>query len=304
MTNSPLTDFDALWDYNDPAATEKKFRDLLPAAQASGDISYLAQLLTQIARTEGLQRKFDDAHRTLDQAQAMLTPDIKLAHVRYLLERGRVFNSSGKPSEARPLFIEALELAQQIGEDNYAVDAAHMMGIIEPPESALDWNLKALAMAESSTQPRARKWLGSLYNNIGWTYHDMKEYEKALDIFQKALAWREQAGDPATIRIAKWCVGRTLRSLNRIPEALKIQETLLAEQQQAGSNDGYVYEELGECLLALGQSDTAQPHFAHAYAELSQDAWLVVNESARLERLKKLGSTHGNSGDSASHTKV
>jgi tetratricopeptide (TPR) repeat protein len=290
LTDSPLPDFDTLWDYSNPAATEQKFRDLLPAAQSSGDTSYLAQLLTQIARTEGLQRRFDDAHRTLDQVQAMLTADHKLARVRYLLERGRVFNSSGKPANARPLFLEALELAREIGEDNYAVDAAHMLGIIEPPQSALEWNLKALAMAESSAQPRARKWLGSLYNNIGWTYHDMQNYERALEIFRKALAWREQAGEPDTIRIAKWCVGRTLRSLGRVQEALALQQALLTEHQQAGSKDGYVYEELGECLLALGQPDNARPHFARAYAELSQDAWLVANESARLERLKQLGS--------------
>jgi hypothetical protein len=28
-----LTDFDKLWDYRNPAATEEKFRALLPAAQ-------------------------------------------------------------------------------------------------------------------------------------------------------------------------------------------------------------------------------------------------------------------------------
>ena len=289
LADAPLTDFDTLWDYNDPTATEQKFRDVMPAAQSSGDNDYLAQLLTQIARTEGLQRKFDDAHRTLDQVQAMLTADHKLAHIRYLLERGRVFNSSGQRDKARPFFLESLELAQQIGEDTYAVDAAHMMGIIEPPESALNWNLKALDMAESSSQPRAHKWLGSLYNNIGWTYHDMQQYERALEIFEKALAWREQAGDPGTTRIAKWCVGRTLRSLGLVQEAMNIQEALLVEHQQAGSKDGYVYEELGECLLTLGQPNNARPYFARAYAELSQDVWLVANESARLERLKQLG---------------
>ena len=57
-----------MWDYNDPAGTGKKFLELLPDAKASGDRSYLAQLLTQIARTRGLQMKFDEAHKTLDEA--------------------------------------------------------------------------------------------------------------------------------------------------------------------------------------------------------------------------------------------
>ena len=35
--------------------------------------------------------------------------------LRYLLERGRVLNSSGKPDEARPLFLQAWELGTQPG---------------------------------------------------------------------------------------------------------------------------------------------------------------------------------------------
>src|SRR5215207_4714581 len=90
----PLEDFDKLWDYNDPAATERKFRELLPTAEGSADSSSHAQLLTQIARAQGLQDRFEDAHATLDAVGKMLAADMKLARVRYLLERGRVFNSA------------------------------------------------------------------------------------------------------------------------------------------------------------------------------------------------------------------
>ena len=91
-----LVNFDALWDYNNPKETEKKFRDLLPIAEKSGDASYFAQLLTQIARTEGLQGKFEDARKTLDSVEALLTPESTTPRIRFLLEKGRVCNSSGK----------------------------------------------------------------------------------------------------------------------------------------------------------------------------------------------------------------
>lgn len=293
MDNLTLTDFDALWDFNQPAATEQKFRELLPAAQSSGDASYHAQLLTQIARTEGLQRKFEDAHRTLDTVQTILTDDLKLARVRYLLERGRVFNSSGKPDTARPLFAQAQESAQQIAEDYYAVDAAHMLAIVAPSEEAIELNRKALAMAEASQQPRARKWLSPLYNNLGWAYHDTKKYDTALDMFQKALVEREKAGDPVTTRIARWAVARTLRSLGRTGEALDIQQTLLLEHGRAGTHDGFVYEEIAECLLAMGKTQESRRYFAQAHEQLSKDSWFVANESARLERLKQLSAEVG-----------
>lgn len=288
MTETQLINFDTLWNYDNPAETERQFRQLLPDAESCGDISYLAQLLTQIARTQGLQRQFDAAHQSLDIASKLLTDELQTAQVRYLLERGRVFNSSGNPDQARPLFLEAWELAQTAHEDAYAVDAAHMLAIVSASDEQMQWNLKAVALSESSSQPSARKWLGSLYNNIGWTYHDLGQYTEALAVFEKALRYREEQGEPSTIRIAKWCIARTLRSLGRTQEALDQQRALLAEHQAAGTSDGYVSEEIAECLLILGKAEEARPYFAEAYAELSKDDWLVANESARLERLKSL----------------
>lgn len=282
-----LPNFDDLWDYDHPAESEKRFRELLPQAQQSGDVAYHAQLLTQIARAQGLQRRFDDAHRTLDEAQALITNDMTIAPIRCLLERGRVFNSSRQPEQARQFFLDAWERAVAAEADYYAIDAAHMLGIIEPPEQQLEWNQKALQLAEKSVDPRAQRWSGSLYNNIGWMYHDAGQYDRALEMFEKALRLREAQGETRPIRIARWCVGRALRSLNRIDEALKIQESLLAEYHQSGDTDGYVCEEVGECLLALGRAD-APKYFALAYTELSKDSWLAENEPARLQRLRVL----------------
>lgn len=284
-----LPNFDALWDYNDPAGTEAKFRELLPQGEAAKDAVWRLELLTQIARTEGLQRKFEEAHQTLDGVEAKLADAPPVVHVRYLLERGRVFNSSGRKDKARPLFLKAWKAAGEAGLDFHAVDAAHMLGIIEPPADALSWNEKALAMAEKSSDARARNWRGSLYNNIGWTYHDDGRYEQALELFTKALEWQKEKGKPGPIRIARWSVARALRSLKRTDEALAIQRQLLAENEEAGETDGYVFEELGECLLVLGREEEAKKYFALAYDELSKDEWLKQNEAERLARLRQLG---------------
>ena len=88
--------------------------------------------------------------------------------------------------------------------------------------------------------------------------------------------------------MARWCVGRGLRSLERTDEALAIQQELLAEYEADGQKDGYVFEELAECLLVIGRRKEAQKYFARAYAELSQDAWLVKNEADRISRLRRL----------------
>jgi tetratricopeptide (TPR) repeat protein len=288
QSDGPLPDFDALWNHGNPAGTEQEFLKLLPAAEASGKERYHLELLTQVARTQGLQRKFDEAHRTLDRVEAALREELVVPRIRALLERGRVWNSSGHAEAARPLFLQAWQIASAVGEDFYAVDAAHMLGIIEPSPASLEWSLKALEMAEASAQPRAKKWLGALYNNIGWSYHDSGRYEKALEIFEKALRWREEHGDAKTIRIARWAVGRALRSLNQVEQAIELQSGLAAELERLGLKDGYVEEELAEGLLALGRPQEAAPHFRRAHEELAQDAWLAEQEPQRIERLRKL----------------
>ncbi|MFL5733454.1 MAG: tetratricopeptide repeat protein [Chloroflexia bacterium] len=290
---SGFPDFDALWDYYNPSETEARFRTLLTTLDTSQDRNYHAQFLTQLARAQGLQRNFEQAHRTLDQAEALLTPDMAVARARYLLERGRVFNTSGSRGDARPFFLEALAAAQEAGApaeaDYHAVDAAHMLGIIEPPDEALEWNLKAVEMAEQSENSRARTWLGALYNNIGWTFHNQGKYEQALDAFHKSYdAWSAN-GTAKDARIARWCIARTLRSLGRLPEALQAQQQIVAEAEAAGDESGYGNEEIALCLLALGQPEAARPYAQKAFVILSRDPWFPTDEPERLERLQKLG---------------
>jgi tetratricopeptide (TPR) repeat protein len=284
-----LPDFDALWDYDHPDSTEAAFRNLVPLAEKSGDASYRAQLLTQIARAQGLQMNFAGAHLTLDSVEAMLTEEMVVPRIRYLLERGRVYNSANQADSARPYFIKAWEMARPAGEDFYAVDAAHMMAIIESPQEQLAWSEKAMRAAEQSSNAKARRWLGSLYNNTGWTYHDMGEYEKALELFEKALAWNREYGDEDRVRIARWTIARTYRSLGRVEEALALQKELEREIEAKGlDTGGYVFEEIGECLLLLGKQAEAKAYFARAYDLLSRDQWLVANQAERLDRIKEL----------------
>ncbi|MEZ4868538.1 MAG: hypothetical protein R3C14_44825 [Caldilineaceae bacterium] len=283
------TNFDTLWDYSQPAQTEAHFRALLPQFTEQNPLRL--ELLTQIARTQGLQRQFAAAHATLDEVEAALKQPPDRVTVRYWLERGRVFNSAGEPAQARPLFLAAWETATQLGEEYHAIDAAHMLGIIEPPEEQLGWNLKALEIARQATDPRARQWAGSLNNNIGWSYFDASDYTTALDYFQRALAAREEQKNERAIGIARWCIAKTLRVLGRVAEALAEQQALLAQYKAQGTEDGYVYEELGECYLALAQPEQAAPYFAQAYASLSQDPWLAANEAPRMERMQALSRT-------------
>jgi tetratricopeptide (TPR) repeat protein len=284
-----LPDFDLLWNFDNPGETEQKFREILPPAEGSGDTSYLIQLLTQIARTEGLQMKFDYAHKTLDRAKELEPEKYDIANIRYLLERGRVYNSSKIKDKAKELFLEAYNFGLKNKLDYYTIDAAHMMGIVEQGDDSLKWNEAAIKLAEESTDEKSKKWLGSLCNNTGWTYFDMGKYDRAMELFKNNVIWHAERNSKMPLIIAKWCVARTFRALNQVDEALSMQLDLIDElKEKELEQDGYVFEEIGECLYLKGKMNDAKPYFHQAYEILSKDMWLQENEKERLTRLKKL----------------
>ncbi len=276
---------DALWDYGDPAASEQRFRAALDAASAAQQL----ELQTQIARTLSLRRRFDEAHQLLDavQPRASTTPAVQ---VRYLLERGRTFNSSGQREAARSLFDQAFAQAQAAGLDALAVDAAHMVAITHAASAAaVEWNRRAIDLARASPDPQARRLLPAMLNNSAWDLHDMGRPAEALPLFEQALAEWTARGRPQQVMVAEWAVARCLRSLGRHDDALARQLALLAEHRRAGSSDGYVNEEIAENLLALGRADEARPEFAAAAQLLAQEEGLAQTQPQRLARLHRLG---------------
>ena len=69
----------------------------------------------------------------------------------------------------------------------------------------------------------------------------------------------------------------------------RIQISLENEVSEKGlDQDGYIFEEIGECLFELDRADEAKVYFGLAYGLLSKDEWLKSNEPERLERLKYL----------------
>lgn len=283
MPAMQAADLDALWDFDHPAASEQRFRAALE--DVTGEDALV--LRTQLARSLGLQRRFDEAAAELAAVAGAGSTD-PLVRTYLALEQGRVLRSLGDPHGPMPHFTEALDLALEAGLDQLAADAAHMMAITVHGEDQIGWAQRALKIAESSSDAGARRWVAPVTHNLGWTMAGLGRHEEALALWQRALAARLERGEPEPVRIARWTVARGLRSLGRLDEALAIQLELAT-----GPSDGYVEEELGELLLALDRAQEAAPHFALAHAALSADGWLVEAEPDRLARLAKLGGTAG-----------
>ncbi len=277
---------DELWDFKDPAASESRFRG------AAGDASTMSEqniLMTQVARALGLQGQYAEGLEILDSIRANGDDDLEVA-ARTRLERGRILNTRGDRDEARSRFQAAFDRATSAGLENLAVDALHMIAIVSPPDEQLIANERAIALAKTANDPRARGWLPSLYNNTGWTHFEAGNLDKALKLFELALDERLKLDKPREIGIARWAVARTLRAQDRTEDALAAQRELKGFNAAAGIfDDPFVDEEIGECLLILGRSEEARPYFAKAADGISADGWIMANEPERIARLRELG---------------
>jgi tetratricopeptide (TPR) repeat protein len=262
-----------LWDFDDLDASEGRFHAQLEEETTDAG---RAEVLTQLARIEGLRGRFEQCDALLDEAEALGG-----AEARVLLERGRRERSSGRPGAGLAQFEQAFEQARTSGEDVLAVDAAHMVAIVGDSEA---WTARGVEIAASSEDAGVRYWLGPLYNNLGWSRYGTGDAAGALEAFELALASRER-DDPRSYarEIARYAVGKALRALGRADEAAAMLEQCVAWAAEAGVEDGYFHEELAEDYAALGRHADARAQARRAL-ELASDG----DDPSRIARLRDL----------------
>lgn len=231
-----MIDLGELWDFDDPAGSEQRLR----AAMARTLGPDRAVLQTQVARALGLQQRYAEALVVLDAVESN-DPEV---HVCILLERGRVYRSSGDPAGAAPLFRAAVSAAEGAHLEALAIDAMHMVALTLTGAEQVDYTQSILQRARKSTDPGANRWVASVLNNLGVAHSELGQWQQALDAFEEALAERRLGTDQQAIEVARWMVAWALRNLGRTNEALAAQRALKADLAAAGREDPYVDEEL------------------------------------------------------------
>lgn len=198
---------DNLWDFDNPELSEQRFREAM--ADEKYDADERAELATQLGRAIGLQARFEEADALLDAIDSEDEPTIG---IRIILERGRILNSSGHPQMAVPLFEQAAELGDHLGEEFLAVDALHMLAIADADHAEI-WTRSALEYASTAHDPNTRRWMIALHNNLGRILHRSGRLTEALVEFQLAEQWAERVGTPAQQQYAREAIAECEHAL-------------------------------------------------------------------------------------------
>ena len=173
------------WDFDDLDGSEHRLREQLDRETSD---SGRAEVLTQLARVEGLRDDFDASERLLEEAEG-LAGSSEVARVRIDLERGRKLRSSGHPAAALPLFESAHARASDDGQvEELGAERLELPISVDNVDATEQWTQRGLDFGER--RPAAAYWAGPLLNNLGWAYYDAGDHRRALELFEQALEVR------------------------------------------------------------------------------------------------------------------
>ncbi len=275
---------ETVWNYQDPEGSEFRFREL--TSQANQDRGYHIELLTQLARSVCLQRRYDDAHAILDEAEALLGDRLDRPRLRCHLERSRILNDTGHVEESIEQAQKAIEVGDEIGEHRLTADALHMIAyVVRDDEEAVRLHNVAIEFCEKHVSDlRIERWLATLHINVGDKYEALGRFSEGIESVDRGIGLCEKLGLTTKVLGSRCLLARLHRLDGRLDQAMGIMDAV----RKTGFAQGWLHEEFAECLLAAGQREESKAQFRRAYELFSKDPWYPPTQGARLERIKRL----------------
>ena len=299
-----LTDADQLFlaqNYDSALAAYMATADI---AENEGNKSVLTESYSQIARCHLINNDIESCRQWLEKAETIASADDPAGWSRYLGVRGRLEwqQAVKETGEYQP----AVKTAAATFEDMYnyclqhslyerAVDAAHMMAIVDDPERRLAWGEKGIKAAENGG---ISGWLPALWNNHGWNLSDAGRHEEALAALLKAREYHYKTGREMSKLIADWSVGYAYRMVGQLDSAKtwmsKVYDWADSLYQADNSTEnaewlGLAAKEMGEIALADGNDKAdARKYFELAVNKLKQAGMPEWDKNGFEEILNKL----------------
>jgi len=250
--DSLLLQADDVFQSGDYAAASEKYSEVVESARAEFNRSIEAEALSQVARMNLMLGNREEGETWLARAAERASETDPMGWSRYLGVRGRFEWKAGDLKTARATFDQMYEYCSANGLFGRAVDAAHMIAIVaESPEEQIEWGRIGIEAAEAGD---VESWLGPLWNNLAGTYHDLKQYDSALECYTKAREYHWRFSGETAKLFADYHVGMTHRLLSNFDEAGKWLRPVLAwaERIENHAAIGQACEELGEIEIAQG----------------------------------------------------
>lgn len=287
-----LGEADKKFKEGDLEAALKLYEETYDIARKEFNRSVEVETLSQIARSKLKLNRKEEGRADLVKAKERADESDPIGWTRYLGVRGRFQWSDDDLISARKTFISMFEFAKTHQLWGRVIDAANLISIvIENPEEQIEWIEKGIEAAENSDN---ESMLAVLWNNMGATYYDQKNYKMALECYIKSREYHWRFSGEVAKLFADYHIGMTHRLLGNYEEALKWLRPVLAWAERLGNSGaiGQACEDMGEIAAAQGNKDQALIMFNRArdeykaagYDKSWSEIWENINK--RIEAMQ------------------
>ncbi len=248
--DSLLSQADDVFQSRDYDAALEKYTEVVQTAHKEFNRSVEVEALSQVARMNLVLGNREEGETWLGRAAERASENDPMGWSRYLGVKGRFEWKADDLKQARATFDQMFEFCDANALWGRAVDAAHMIAIVaESPEEQIEWGRRGIEAAEAGD---VESWLGPLWNNLAGIYHDLKQFDSALECYTKAREYHWRFSGEVGKLFADYHVGMTYRLLGNFDEAGKWLRPVLAwaERIENHSVIGQACEDLGEIEIA------------------------------------------------------
>jgi len=133
---------------------------------------------------------------------------------------GLIYDSMGYLDDALLYYSRSLSLARDLGNKSMQASVLNNIGVIYERKGKLDKALDFYE--ESLRLETDEKEKATTYNNIALIYGNKGDYQKAVEYFQKAIEIEERYGDYHRASMGKLNLGDTYREMKDYEKAEKI----------------------------------------------------------------------------------
>ncbi len=178
---------------------------------------------------------------------------------------GTKYRNLSQYTKAIKLHKKALDVAVEADNLEFTVYSLNMLGVVyrrsDAIKTALDYNQKALALAESvkNKSEGLKRSINVSLNSIGNLYHILEQYDLAINKFRLSLKYEEELGNRLGLAINHQNIGEAQEEQGKLRAALISYETSLAYNNAVNSDKGKVI-----CKNSIAQIYIKQDRFNEA----------------------------------------
>lgn len=279
---------------DESAAISLLWRSLDSALEAGdGDTAEVALgRLGEIYRNRGWLEQAAECFR-----QAAELGNDKRNRIAWLGNLGQTLTEIGDFKGALPRFHEALELAEELGDQKSKSHCISSEGLVYFEEGDLE---RALACMEEALnlarQIKDMKAESCLLGNLGNLYLKLKEHEKASDFCRQALKLAQDSGDRRSAAAHMDSLGECSMQNGKYEDALEYYKKALDAslvifdrlgERVYRANQGKVLKQLGRSDEALKELETAASLFEEQRARIVQSDSLKTSFAAAGQQIYK-----------------